>query len=118
MYRILVTGSRDWRRGGLIHNALVDYTRKPDPILVHGDCKGADWIARDIWKAWGLPDEPHPAPWRAMGRRAGYVRNADMVNLGADVCLAFIRNRSRGATMCADLAERAGIPVIRYTQED
>jgi hypothetical protein len=36
---------------------------------------------------------------------------------GADLCLAFIRNHSRGASMCADLAEQAGIRTIRITHE-
>lgn len=32
---------------------------------------------------------------------------------GADACVAFIREHSRGATHCAALAEQAGIPTWR-----
>lgn len=62
----------------------------------------------------GIITERHPADW-SKGRGAGHARNAVMVKLGADECLAFIRDASRGAGTCADRAEAAGIPVERFT---
>jgi len=48
------------------------------------------------------------------GRAAGFQHNAAMVAAGATVCLAFIRNGSRGASHTTALAEAAGIPTRRY----
>lgn len=114
--RILITGSRDWRDWVTIAEAfdgfgLVD----DDNTVVSGACPtGADYIcevqANDLH--WTV--ERHPADWSRLGKRAGFVRNAEMVELGADVCLAFIRNGSKGATHTANLAEKAGIKVVRY----
>lgn len=117
--RILVTGSRDWDDEDAIYNALRELDWKhgyENLTLVHGACPtGADDIAQAhaIFRGWRV--ERHPAKWFEYGKRAGFLRNAEMVSLGADLCLAFIKNGSRGATHTADLAEKAGIPVIRYT---
>ena len=126
-YRVLVTGSRDWEDIPTLRRALNDVlTELPNlatpVVIVHGDCpNGADRQA-SLWvrDAQGGPlfdvtEEKHPANWGLEGKRAGFIRNARMVNLGADLCLAFIRNGSRGASHTASLAEEAGIPVRRYT---
>lgn len=115
--RILVTGSRDWRLSSVVQRALLGLRVEgwADATLVHGDASGADRIAAHCWAG---PVEAHPADWGAYGKAAGHRRNAEMVALGADVCLAFIRCGSQGATGCARLAERADIPVRYYRDEE
>jgi hypothetical protein len=123
-YRVLVTGSRDWDDvttiGAAIEQALIDAAGRP-VLVVHGACpSGADRHA-DHYARWmrgkgcSIDVEQHPANWQINGKRAGFIRNAHMVNLGADLCLAFIKDGSRGASHTAALAEQAGIPVRRWT---
>lgn len=118
--RILVTGSRDWPDSEAVDTAIQNAigSKWGPHTVVHGACPtGADAQA-DHWALYrGLAVERHPADWKTHGKRAGFLRNAEMVALGADVCLAFIRNGSKGATHTADLADKAGIPVRRFTQE-
>lgn len=126
--RILVTGSQLWTDKALMFEELdwiyEEYFLPMEDdlefIVVHGACpNGADSFA-DEWvalrKSQGLPyisAEPHPADWKGPRKRgAGYARNAEMVKLGADRCLAFILNESPGATHCSELAEKAGIETI------
>lgn len=114
--RILITGSRDWTDVHTILDALLTEVDGGPVTIVHGACPtGADSTADRLGKVYGVTVERHPADWKTHGKRAGFVRNAEMVALGADVCLAFIKNGSKGATMTADLAEKAGIRTVRFT---
>lgn len=125
-YRVLVTGSRNWADTRLIFGVLGALLSELQSFtLVHGDCKsGADAIA-NVWaKGEPVEVERHPAPWRPNGKfdpSAGYKRNSHMVNLGADLCLAFLRpcskkgctkemlHPSHGASHCLTGAMKAGI---------
>jgi SLOG family YspA-like protein len=126
-YRVLVTGSRAWGDAHTVWRALattiLDNAPTGTPIVVvHGACpRGADahaaaWIK--CTQADGrrpVTEEQHPADWERYGKAAGFRRNAEMVARGADVALAFIKDSSRGASHTAAIAERAGIPVLRWT---
>ena len=143
--RILVTGSRTWLDIQAIERALLEYHPVdahgfdlPDkPTLVHGDCpRGADRIAKIAATFLGWTLEPHPAAWLAPcrpeckpGHRrtakaggsycpdAGKHRNQVMVDLGADVVLAFSRNSSPGTKDCVRRATAAGLKVIPHTDD-
>jgi hypothetical protein len=102
-FRVLVTGAR------VVSPRVV--------VVVQGECPygGVDLVA----KKWaegspGVASEGHPAEWDRLGRRAGPVRNAHMVSLGADVCLAFPAKGSRGTWDCLQRAVDAGIPSHLY----
>jgi hypothetical protein len=135
--RILITGSRTWTNTEKFNDALELIRRQhPDTsrwVIVHGDCpEGADMLA-DAWaRVRGIATDPHPAQWRVDGAynaAAGFERNTEMVEAGADVCLAFLKpcvkrncrkgpaiHGSHGTTHCAQEAKDAGIAV--WTIED
>lgn len=117
--RILITGSRDWTDARLIRERLGMYAATELLTVVHGGCPtGADDMARHWAEEMTgyVEHEPHPADWEQYGSKAGPIRNREMVRAGADVCLAFIRNRSKGATGCARLALDAGIELHVWRQ--
>ncbi|TDD97595.1 SLOG family protein [Actinomadura rubrisoli] len=138
--RILVTGSRAWQDVDAIVDALDEAyfgSQCQEPVtVVHGGCPdGADimaaaWIRRTRDAGWAITEERHPADWQKHGKAAGFRRNAEMVDAGADLCLAFINpcskrgcpdpqpHGSHGASHTADLAEKAGIPVRRFPARD
>lgn len=124
--RVLVTGSRDWDvqyKVDMVLNeiyALADVLESPLTI-VHGACPtGADHFA-DQWVN-GRDDvkpEAWPADWKQYGKAAGPRRNEAMVDAGADLCVAFLRDGSTGTRQTIALARMAKIPtfVIDYEQE-
>jgi len=119
-FRILVTGSRDWDDAQELRLALIHAAAShlPYVVVVHGACPtGADAMAAEWASDYGARPEEHPADWAQSGKAAGPKRNAEMVSLGADLCLAFYKQGAgnKGTDHCASQAEKAGIPVRRVT---
>lgn len=117
--RVLITGSRNWTDQFLIHNVLTSFhwmlAGDNEITLVSGACPtGADLMCELTAMDLGWEIERHAARWDLYEKAAGPIRNQLMVSKGADICLAFILDGSKGATHCADMAEKAGIYTQRY----
>lgn len=109
--RILVTGGRDWTRRRPVEDALARaIAGRDDVVIVHGAAFGVDGIAQAYADAHGYECEPYPARMFPSNR----ARNQHMVNLGADVCLAFAMAWKSGTGMCARMARKAGVEVLDY----
>jgi hypothetical protein len=119
--RILITGSRHWTDRAPVWYVLQRIcAANPGPhALVHGDCeRGIDRLvvgwALDIGCEYDATHEPHPADWARNGRAAGPKRNQAMVDLGADICLAWPGPGSKGTFDCMRRAAKAGIRVVNF----
>jgi len=139
-YRILVTGSRRFTDAHLMSRALISATVGRDgPItVVHGAASGADELADVLVPMLGphVSLERWPADWNGPCRiicipghrrtgpkgeycpAAGSYRNQQMVDAGADVCLAFPLGEARGTHDCMARARAAGIRVVDITRPE
>jgi YspA, cpYpsA-related SLOG family len=113
--RILITGDRHWRCGELaeqiVNRLLARYGS--DLTIVHGGAPGADNAFSKACEKLGVTAEPQLADWRGRGNIARPERNQEMVEAGADLCVALHRSSetSRGTKDCVRQALAVGIPV-------
>lgn len=106
---VLVCGSREWRDGSLIRYRLHRLPR--GTTVIHGAARGADQIAGRVADTFGFDVQEFPADWRGKGRRAGILRNLEMLDQRPDLVLAFQVDDSTGTQHTIDEAGRRGIPV-------
>ena len=108
--RIIVCGSRDWTDEETIKSFLEAYM---GATIIHGCCRGADWIAGSIAREMGLTVLEMPAEWDKYGLAAGPIRNQKMIELNPDVVIAFHGdiNNSKGTKDMVRRAKENDIPV-------
>lgn len=109
--RLLVCGDRNWKDERMILTELE--LRKPD-VVIEGEYRGADKMARAAAEYLGIPVLGFPADWETHGRAAGVFRNTQMLEEGKpDFVLAFHDDleASKGTKDMIKQAKAAGIPV-------
>lgn len=110
--KILVCGGRDYndqeRCWSILDKAHSHYKFS---CLIEGGAKGADYLAKTWAQSRQVPIQSFPADWKRFGKRAGPIRNQQMIDEGSpDVVIAF-----PGGNGTQDMINRAKsnkIPVI------
>lgn len=115
-FRILVCGGREYgdkERVFKILDAAARSLADRHIKIIHGAATGADSLA-ELWATERqIKSQAFPADWDTYGKRAGYVRNKQMLDEGKPhAVIAF--PGGVGTRMMVQLAKRYGIPVKEY----
>ena len=106
--RLLICGDRKWAIGSDIKKVIEGF--KPS-VVIEGEAKGADTLARLAAESLGIEVLRFPADWEKYGRAAGPIRNSQMLKEGnPDVVVGFHGNivESKGTRDMLTRAKKAG----------
>lgn len=118
MLRIIACGGRDYDDMVTIRRALFalhEGPRGPITLLIHGNARGADQEAGRWATDFKVPCGAVPAEWSKYGKRAGPMRNKQMLGQHIDLVLAF--PGGAGTSDMKRQARRAGVEVIEVTKD-
>ena len=119
--RIIIAGSRDFNDYELLKKSAIEIITKktmlPDLTrIISGGARGADTLGERFANEMGLEISRFIPDWDGLGKRAGYVRNAEMAKFAVEdgnygVLIAFWDGQSRGTKHMIDLANKYGLEV-------
>lgn len=111
MITLLVTGGRDYRDRQKVFETLDHYYTKIAKFhLIHGNAEGADMISALWAQERGVSVKAYPADWGRFKRRAGPIRNHEMLQEGKpDIVIAF--PGGSGTAHMKEIARKAGVEV-------
>lgn len=118
VYKVLVCGDRNWNNTELVRQELEKCPK--GTIVIEGECRGADIVARDIAMDLGFSVKGFPADWSGLGKKAGPIRNKKMLEESPDLVLAFHNDleSSKGTKHMVGLARKAGKKVVVITERE
>lgn len=108
--KVLVCGGRDFEDEELLGRVLSRLDLKSSDTIIHGMARGADRMGGEYARTHSIPVLEFPALWNTYGRRAGAIRNAQMLIEGQpNVVVAF--PGGRGTQNMINQARKVGVPV-------
>jgi hypothetical protein len=110
--KIIVCGDRNWKDKAMIKQYIASLPS--GTLIIQGECKGADLLAKKAAEELGYPTEGYPAHWGYFGLAAGPMRNRRMLAEKPQLVVAFHDNlvSSKGTKDMLNAAKEAGVPVV------
>jgi len=104
--KVGIVGSREFKNYELFSDVMKQYLSDISWV-VSGGVPGADSLAEKWAKENKKMLTIYPADWLNLGKRAGYVRNTDIVK-NSDMIIAFWDGKSKGTKHTIGLAQKMG----------
>lgn len=114
MMKLAIIGGRDFNDFKLLESTLESYKNKIS-LVVSGGAKGAD----SLGEKWAINNNIEtlifPADWKQYKKRAGFIRNEDIIK-NCDTVIAFWDGVSKGTAHSLSLANKYNKPtkIINY----
>ena len=116
---LIVAGTRTFNDYDLlkekIDHALLNH-KDDEIVIVQGEAKGADALAKKYAKEKGYEVKSFPADWNKHGKAAGPIRNRQMHECAGQFekrgCIIFWDGESRGTAQNIKLADEFGTQLI------
>ena len=115
-FQVIIAGGRDFSDYELFCRKCDKFFQDKRPTaIISGMARGADSLGALYAREHGIPVLEFPPDWEGLGRRAGMVRNLQMLD-AADAVVAFWDGESRGTGHTIQEAKKRGLPlrVVRY----
>jgi hypothetical protein len=119
--RVLVSGDREWTDVELVRKWLRTLKKIGFSVLIEGEARGADSIARDAGLNIGYEIMPFKAKWNQYSRTAGYIRNEQMITIGCPNLILAFHNHieiSKGTKHMVYLGKKYGIRTILISENN
>jgi len=118
--KVLVCGGRDYdnaeRVKRVLDKLLIRCGGNSGLTIIQGEALGADTLARQWAEDNSVPTIGFRADWKTYGKRAGYLRNSQMLTEGhPDLVIAF--PGGNGTDMMIKLAKAAGVSVVKLEED-
>jgi len=109
--KVAIVGSRSWTDYEMVRDYV--YSLADDDVVVSGGARGPDEWGQIYAEERGLDTLIFPADWATHGKRAGMLRNIDIVKACVRL-VAFWSDESKGTAHSIGLARKAGKPVLVF----
>ena len=113
IFRVIIAGTRTFSDYELLERHvrhMLSRKSREEVEIVSGGAAGADRLGERFARENGYKLRVFPADWERYGRRAGILRNQQMVDY-ADALIAFHDGQSRGTAHVIAAAREAGLLV-------